>query len=211
MNIRKANKTDIPFIVNAIVEIENFSGTNNTFNNLFGTDIETTKSYLEAFLNDDENLETEFSLNTYSIVEFDGERAACCSIFFTNSDYYQNKSDLFPIHLKSEHLNNFIENVKTLPDTKKFLTNKYFLEYIFVESRFRNKGISKPMIKHFLDQTDKIYLMALANNTFAIEYYKRLGFLEDENVGIFPIDREDNPIYPYGHKIMLYRDNKKTD
>ncbi|MCX8533615.1 GNAT family N-acetyltransferase [Chryseobacterium luquanense] len=210
MNIRKANKTDIPFIVNAIVEIENFSDTN-TFNNLFGTNIETTKSYLETFLNDDENLNTEFSLNTYSIVEFDGERAACCSIFLTNSDYYQNKSELFPIHLKKEHLNIFIENAKSLPETKKISTNKYFLEYLYVDKDFRSKGISKPLIEHLVNQTDRMYLIPLVNNTFAIEYYKRLGFSEDENVGIFPIDREENPIYPYSHKIMLYRDNKKTD
>lgn len=210
MNIRKANQSDIPFIVNAIVEIESFSGTN-TFNNLFGTDTETTKKYLEEFLKDDENFDTEFSLNTYSIVEVDGERAACCSIFFTNSEYYQNKSELFPIHLKKEHLDKFIENARSLPETKKISTNKYFLEYLFVAPDFRSKGISKPLIQHLVNQTDRMYLIPLENNSFAIEYYRRLGFLDDENVKRFPIHNLENPIYPYSHKIMLYRDNDKKN
>lgn len=208
MKIRKATPEDIPFIANAIIEIEKISDTN-TFNNLFGSDTETTKYYLEEFLKDEENLNTEFSLNTYSIVELDGEAAACCSLFFTNSDYYQNKSELFPIHLKKNHLEKFIENAKSLPDTKKISTHKHFLEYLYVDSKFRSRGISKPLIEYLVNQTDGIYIMALVNNTFAIDYYKRLGFIEDESIKTFPIDRTENPIYPYSHKIMLYKDNIK--
>lgn len=209
MIIRKANKTDIPFIVNAIMEIENFED-QNTFNNLFGTDTETTKKYLAAFLEDDENFDTEFSLNTYSIVEYDGERAACCSIFFTDNEYYQNKSELFPIHLEKKHLEHFFSNAKTLPETKKISTNKYFLEYLFVAPEFRSKGISKPLIEHLVNQTDRMYLIPLENNEFAIDYYRRLGFQDDENVKRFAIHTPENPIYPYSHKIMLYRDNKPS-
>jgi len=208
MNIRKATKEDIPFIVNAIIEIERISETN-TFNNLFGSDTVTTKYYLEEFLKDEENFDTEFSLNTYSIVELDGQAAACCSIFFTSSDYYQSKSELFPIHLKKVHLDIFIKNVKSLPDTKKISSNKYFLEYLYVEDRFRSRGISKPLIEYLVNQTDRMYLIPLVNNTFAINYYKRLGFIEHESVKTFPIDREENPIYPYRYKTMLYRDNRK--
>ncbi|SDL85711.1 GNAT family N-acetyltransferase [Chryseobacterium taihuense] len=209
MNIRKADKTDIPFIVNAIVEIESFSGTN-TFNNLFGTNTETTKKYLEMFLNDEENFDTEFSLNTYSVVEFDNQRAACCSIFFTDSGYYQSKSELFPIHLEKQHLDEFIKNAKSLPETKKISANKYFLEYLFVAHEFRSKGISKPLIEHLVSQTNRMYLIPLENNHFAIEYYRRLGFKDAEEVKRFPIHMPENPIYPYSHKIMLYRDNKKN-
>ena len=208
MTIRKANTSDIPFIINAIMEIENFED-KNTFNNLFGTETETTKKYLTAFLSDEESFDTEFSLNTYTIVEFEGERAACCSIFFTNADYYQNKSELFPIHLQKEHLQIFMKNVKSLPDTKKISTNKYFLEYLFVAPAFRSKGISKPMIEHLVNQTDRIYLIPLENNNFAIDYYRRLGFKDDETVKRFPIHTDENPIYPYSHKIMLYRDHVK--
>jgi ribosomal protein S18 acetylase RimI-like enzyme len=208
MIIRNAKKEDIPFIVNAIIEIEKFSDTN-TFNNLFGSDTETTKKYIEEFLNDDENFDTEFSLNTYSIVELDGETAACCCLFYTNFDYYQNKSELFPIHLNKLHLGKFLENAKSLPDTKKISTNKYFLEYLFVDPKVRSRGISKPLIEYLRNQTDRLYLIPLATNTYAIDYYKRMGFVEDESVKIFPIDRAENPIYPHSHKIMLYKDNVK--
>ncbi|WP_449399786.1 hypothetical protein [Chryseobacterium wanjuense] len=81
MIIRPATKTDIPFIVDAIIAIEK-TGDTDTFSNLFGTDEDTTRYYLEQFLLDDENLNTEFSLNTYSIVEIDGENAGCCCLFY---------------------------------------------------------------------------------------------------------------------------------
>lgn len=206
MIIRKAEKKDIPFIVDAMIEVEKIGDTN-TFNNLFGTTTEESKNYLEQFLLDDENLHTEFSLNTYSVVELDGELAACCCIFFTNFDYYQNKSELFPIHLNKDHLAVFIENVKSLPDTKKITSHKYFLEYLYVAPNFRSRGVSKPLINHLIEKTDRMYLIPLLNNTFAVEYYKRLGFIEDKNNTSFPIDRMENPIYPYTHKTMLYRDN----
>lgn len=206
MNIRKATKSDIPFIVNAIIEIESFDDTN-TFNNLFGTETAQTKKYLEAFLSDEENLGNEFALNTYSIVEIEGENAACCSLFFTDSEYYQSKSELFPIHLEKNHLHHFFENVKNLPDNKKILTHKNFLEYVFVAKDFRNKGISKPLIEHHLSQVDRLYLVALANNIFAIDYYKRFGFILDKETPTFSIETGKNSIYPDSKKVMLYKDN----
>ncbi len=208
MKIRKATKDDIPFIVNAIIEIENTSESN-TYNNLFGSDTQTTKEYLEQFLSDEENLDTELSLNTYSIVEIEGEKAGCCSLFFTDSNYHQNKSELFPIHLKMNHLENFIKNVKTLPDTKEISKNKYFLEYLFVDKKFRGYGVSKILIEHLAAQTDRLYLIPLEINKFAIDYYFRLGFVENETLKKFPIDRSENPIYPHNYKIVLYRDQEK--
>lgn len=208
MIIRKATKDDIPFIADAIIEIENTSESN-TYNNLFGCDTSTTKEYLEQFLLDEENLDTELSLNTYCIVEIEGERAGCCSLFFTDSNYHQNKSELFPIHLKKEHLENFIKNVKTLPDTKEISKNKYFLEYLFVDKKFRGYGVSKILIEHLASQTDRLYLIPLETNTFAIDYYFRLGFVENETVKKFLIDRDENPIYPHDYKIMLYRNQEK--
>ncbi len=210
MNIRKATKSDIPFIVNAIIEIESFDGTN-TFNNLFGTETEQTKKYLEAFLSDEENLGNEFALNTYSVVEIEGQNAACCSLFFTDSEYYQSKSELFPIHLEKNHLHHFFENVRNLPDNKKILNHKNFLEYVFVAKNFRNKGISKPLIEHHLSEVDRLYLVALTNNIFAIDYYKRFGFVLDEETPTFPIDTTENSIYPDSKKVMLYKDNFKEN
>lgn len=208
MIIRKARKEDIPFIANAIIEVEKISDSN-TYNNLFGSDTPTTKEYIEQFLLDEENLDTELSLNTYSIVEIDGKNAACCSLFFTDSDYYRNKSELFPIHLKRNHLEYFAETAKSLPDTKEISKNKYFLEYLFVDKKFRGYGVSKPLIEHLAAQTDRLYLIPLENNTFAIDYYRRLGFVDDDSVKAFPIDRSENPVYPHNYKIMLYRDQKK--
>lgn len=206
MEIRKAQQKDISFIVNAIIEIESFDETN-TFNNLFGTKTEQTKKYLESFLSDEENVGNEYALNTYSIVEIDGTNAACCSLFYTDSEYYQKKSELFPIHLQRSHLFTFFENVKNLPDNKRILTHKNFLEYLFVSRAFRNKGISKPLIENILSRTDRLYLIPLKNNNFAIEYYKRLGFILNDEIQTFPIDTAENSIYPDSKKVMLYKDN----
>ncbi|MDR6405369.1 MULTISPECIES: GNAT family N-acetyltransferase [Chryseobacterium] len=210
MIIRPATKIDIPFIVDAIINIER-TGNTDTFSNLFGTDEVTTRYYLEQFLLDDESLNTEFSLNTYSIVEIDGENAGCCCLFYTDSEYYQNKSELFPIHLKKEHLQKFVENAKALPDTKQYSTHKYFLEYLYVDDKFRGKGVSKVILEYLFAKTDVLYLIPLVNNTFAIDYYRRFGFVEDENIKTFPIDTLENKIYPGTHKIMLYKRNEKVN
>ncbi|MXS72220.1 GNAT family N-acetyltransferase [Flavobacteriaceae bacterium W22] len=203
MNIRKADKTDIPFIVNAIVEIESFSGTN-TFNKLFGTDTETTKNYLERFLNDDENFDTEFSLNTYTVVEFDNQRAACCSIFFTDSFYYQSKSELFAIHLEKNHLDHFIKNAKSLPDNKKLSSNKFFIEYIFVHKAFRGQRIAGKLIDYQISKVtvEKVYINVLENNENAFNAYKKLGFKEYKKV---KVNQDGNRIYPTDNKNILIK------
>lgn len=208
MIIRKAKKEDIPFIVNAIIEIEQTSESN-TYNNLFGCNTSTTKEYLEQFLADEENLDTELSLNTYCIVEIEGEKAGCCSLFFTDSNYYQNKSEIFPIHLQKEHLENFIKNVKTLPDTKEISKNKYFLEYLFTDKKFRGNGVAKILINNLAQQIECTYITAIESNSYAINYYLKLGFKKNQPIEKFLIDRDENPIYPHHYKIMLYRNQKE--
>lgn len=205
MTIRKAEKKDIPFIVNAIIEIEK-TADSDTFSNLFGSSEAETRTYLTEFLNDDENFDTELSLNTYSLVEIDDEPAGCCTLFFTDSNYYQNKSELFPIHLKPAHLQNFIDAVQDLPDTKEFSKNKFFLEYLYVNPKFRGMGVSKKLLEHLAAQTERLYLIPLENNNFAIEFYRRSGFVTYEMCARFPIDRQKKPVYPFNYKVMLYRD-----
>lgn len=203
MNIRKANISDIPFITCAILEIEK-SGISNTYSNLFSVDKETAKKYLETFFLDEENLGTELSLNTFFIAEVDGETAGCCSLIFTNHDYYLNKGEIYPIHLKPDHLNHFIENAKTLPDHKKASENKCFVEYIFVDEKFRRKGIAGKLIQYQIDtiQETDIYINVFDNNTNAYSTYKNLGFCEYQTVNI---DTLQNKIYPSIKKIILTR------
>ena len=207
MNIRKATKKDIPFIVNAILEIESFGDTN-TFNNLFGSNTDETTKYLKAFLSDAENFGNEFSLDTYFIAEVDQEIAACCALFCTDSAYYQSKSELFPIHLKPDHLNIFFENVKRLPDNKKILEHKNYIEYLFVAKRFRNRGISRPLIEKMISKVDRLYILALENNTFAVEYYKKLGFIPETGIESFEIDNPENSIYAGSRKVIIHMDNQ---
>ncbi|WP_449399787.1 GNAT family N-acetyltransferase [Chryseobacterium wanjuense] len=107
-------------------------------------------------------------------------------------------------------MNKFVENVKSLPDTKQYSTHKYFLEYLYVDNKFRGKNVSKAIIEYLFEKTDVLYLIPLTNNTFAVDYYKRSGFIEDESVKTFPIDTPENKIYPGTHKIMLYKRNEKN-
>ncbi len=204
MIIRNATKEDIPFIVNSIIEIEKTSDSN-TYNNLFDCDTETTKKYLTQFLEDDENLDTELSLNTYRVAEIDDKAAGCCSLVFTNHHYYQNKGELFPVWLQRNHLDYFLENAKNLPDIKNASEEKYFVEYIFVDEQFRGKGMAKKMID---DQMTKIpaknlYINVLENNISAIEYYEKLGFTKFKSL---EIDNQENKIYPCLRKLILCKE-----
>lgn len=203
MIIRKVTETDIPFLIRAILAIEN-TGDSNTFSNMFETNNQTTYDYLKHFFLDEENFNTELSLNVYSVAEIDSEVIGCCALIHTDSNYYQNKSELFPIHLKTEHLNSFIKNVKYLPDTKNYSENKYFIENIFVDNNFRGRGIAKSLIEYQLKkiQADKAYLNVLQNNINALKYYKKLGFQE---CFTFNIDNPENKIYPCIQKTILYK------
>lgn len=206
MIIRKAKKEDIPFIIKGIFAIES-TGKSNTFSNLFETDKETAYHYLEQFFLDEENFDTELSLNTYTIAELDGQPAGMCALIHTDANYYQSKGELFPIHLKENHLDTFIKNAKTLPDIKTYSENKYFIEYIFTDDHFRNKGIANRLIQYQIENSnaDKVYINVLENNTDALKYYLKLGFIKKETL---IIDRPENQIFPDVKKILLSKNIK---
>ncbi|SDQ35826.1 Acetyltransferase (GNAT) domain-containing protein [Chryseobacterium soldanellicola] len=203
MIIRKATRADIPFLINGILSIEN-TGNSNTFSNIFETDNQTTYNYLEQFFLDEENFDTEFSLNTYTIAEIDNEPAGMCALIFTDSNYYQNKGELFPIHLKTEHLNSFIKNAKILPDIRSFQENKKFLEYLFVDDRFRGKGVADEIINHLAAEAkktdNKLYLDVLESSPFLFKFYAKFNFEPTET---FNIDTPENKIYPCIQKTLL--------
>lgn len=205
MSIRKADKADIPLIIKGILAIETNPETlSDTYSNIFGTDVLITKEYLNQFFLDEENFDTELSLNTYTIVEVDGKPAGCCALIFTDITYYQNKSELFPIHLKSDHLNSFINNAKALPETKSYTENKYLIQYVFVDDNFRNKGIAEYLLKHVISQaegkTTELYIDVLQTSPHLITYYAKFGFEEYKTIHI---DTPENKIYPSVKKIIL--------
>lgn len=203
MIIREATQQDIPFLIKGILAIEN-TGDSNTFSNMFETDNQTTYNYLEQFFLDEENLDTEFSLNSYTIAELDGEPAGMCALIFTDSNYYQNKGELFPIHLKSGHLNSFIKNAKLLPDIRTHQENKKFLEYLFVDDKFRGKGAADQLIDHLASEAKKtdneLYLDVLESSPFLFKFYDKFNF---KPTVTFSIDTPENKIYPCIRKTLL--------
>lgn len=203
MKIRKAFKSDIPFIVNAILEIEKTENLN-TYSNLFSVDNQTAFNYLEQIFLDDENLHTELSLNTFSVAEIDGILAGCCSHIFTDQEYYLNKSEIFPVHLNNPDLQNFMKNALTLPNQKSASEKKHFVEYIFVSEKYRRMGIAEKMINYQMEiiSANIIYINVMSNNNVAVKYYKKLGFKEDCKV---TIDTLENKIFPCAEKIILFK------
>lgn len=205
MKLRNATKADIPFIVDAILEIEK-NGDSDTYSNLFGCDRKQTIKYLTNFLEDEESLDTEFSLNTYHIAEIDNKTAGCCCTFFTNQSYYQNKSELFPIHLLSEHLNNLIEKTKKITDSKKISEDKFFIDYIYTYPSFRGLGVAGFMIQSIKEKhkLHPLYLNVLENNTQAIQLYKKNGFTLIETV---KIDTPKKEIFASENKLIMKKIN----
>lgn len=206
MIIRKATETDIPFLIKGILTIEN-TGDSNTFSNMFETDNQTTYDYLEQFFLDEENFDTEFSLNTYTIAEIGGEPAGMCALIFTDSNYYQNKGELFPVHLKTAQLNSFIKNARILPDIRSYQENKRFLEYLFVDDKFRGKGVADELISHLAakakETNHELYLDVLESSPFLFKFYAKFDFKPTET---FSIDTPENKIYPCIQKTLLCKD-----
>lgn len=203
MNFRKAELKDVPALVNAIIEIEK-TEKSDTFSNLFGTNINQTKEYLTSFFLDSENFGNEFSIDTYIIAEIDNEYAGSCSLIYTNNEYHINRSDLFLIHLKKEHLDLFANNIKNLPHSKDTL-NMYFTEYIFVDKNHRRKNVTKNMIDEVIknNKLKEVYVNVLQNNIAAIETYKKIDFHYYLNI---EIDNHENKIFPCKIKNVMRRD-----
>lgn len=205
ISIRKATKADIPLIIKGILAIETHpTSLSDTYSKIFGTDPLTTIEYLNHFFLDEENFDTELSLNSYTIAEIDGKAAGCCALIFTDSNYYQNKSELFPIHLKKEHLYSFMNNVKNLPETKSHSENKYLIQYVFVDDYFRGKGVAEFLLNHVISQVEnqanEIYIDVLESSPHLIKYYSKFGFSEYKTMNI---DTLENKIYPSIKKIIL--------
>lgn len=203
MNIRPASEKDIPFIINAILEIEKKQDSN-TYSNLFGTNLENTYRFLENIFLDQENVGTEISLNTFIICEIDSKPVGCCALIFTNNEYYLNKAETFPIHLEKEILKTFVHNAQALPNHKYASEGKYFIEYIFVDAMFRGKGIAGKLIEHQIEkiEDEKVFINVFDNNEHALQTYIKLGFSEHCTVDI---DLPDNTIYPSKKKIILWK------
>lgn len=54
--------------------------------------------------------------------------------------------------------------------------NHTFLDEIYLEESYRNKGIGKDILKNILSQYDIVYLWVYQSNQKAISLYKKLGF-----------------------------------
>lgn len=52
----------------------------------------------------------------------------------------------------------------------------YFLDEIYLEKDYRNKGIGKSILKKIISSHDTIYLWVYQSNQKAISLYKKLGF-----------------------------------
>lgn len=204
MVIRKATENDIPFIIMAILDIEK-KGNTNTYNSLFSCDNQTTISYLKSIFEDNENIGTELSLTSFYILESDDTAIGCCSHIYTNNEYYNNKGELFTIHLQPSHLKTFIENAKSLPiqiDSR----NKHFIEYVFISKEYRGRGLVAKLMKHVITEINisPIYINVFTNNEIALKSYEKLGFERYTEVNI---DSEKNNIYPTKKKIIMIKNN----
>ena len=204
MKIRKAVESDIPFIVDAILEIEK-SGDSNTYNNLFSTDTATTKNYLRNILKDEENLDTELSLNTFYVVEIEHNVVGCCSHIYTSKQYYVNKGETFSFHLDPNHLTNFVNNAKDLP-SQEISHDKHFIEYVLIAEEQRGKGLVGKLMQYVIDEIkiNPLYINIFSNNDVACKAYEKLGFQKYLEVDL---DTSENKIYPSLTKIIMIKED----
>lgn len=204
MKIRPAHEKDIPFIIKGILEIEKINKNDNTYNRLFGTDTVKTIDYLTKIFEDEENIGTEISLDTFIIAEIEGVPAGFCCLIHTDKNYYLNKGEIFAIHLENKDLQHFTQKASVLPNHRKYSENKYFIEYIFTHEDFRRRGVAEKMIEYQTLKTSShsIHINVFENKPETIRYYKKLGYKEQIKT---PIDTHTNSIYPSKHKIILMK------
>lgn len=211
-NYRKAQESDIPFLVQAIIEAEKSGSNLLSLAAIFNLTEEKLKNCLiEIF-----HIETkgcEFSLDSFFVVEFQGEPIAALATWIEsrndqNSCSAITKSNLigyvFPkTNLESIKRNSTlfeIFNIEREKDSRQ-------IEYVFVAKEHRGKKLVNKLIDIACSgdgqEVKKTQIQLWANNIAALKTYKNSGFKITKEI---KSEHKDTlQYYPCNTKLLVER------
>jgi ribosomal protein S18 acetylase RimI-like enzyme len=184
--IRQATKSDIPFLVDTIIEAEK-SGTDIlSYTTIFGLSEGESRKYISEMLSEEID-GCELSISSFVLAEIDKQvvAAIACWIESVNG---------IPSHvLKGNLLFHILPSDCTIRAAhRKYLLHELHIEYIpeeialglvFVTSAYRGQGLVGSLINFRVNQLleinpnlSSIYVQVFGNNIPAIKAYERVGF-----------------------------------
>jgi GNAT superfamily N-acetyltransferase len=191
ISIRKANLSDMDFIVEGIIRAEMSGSTVLPYTSLFDLNEDETKSLIHTVM--DEEIEgQEWYLPNFTILEVDGINATCLSSWIegeTNIGSGVLKAQAMAWYLQDKwtQASQKLDWLKTmqLPRIERALQ----LECIYTQKQYRGMGLAALLIEYCIAEavsavnppkTAEIQL--LGNNESALRSYTKCGFLLREEV-----------------------------
>jgi ribosomal protein S18 acetylase RimI-like enzyme len=211
---RDAQLSDIPFLVNTIIEAEK-SGTDIlTYNTIFGiTEAETRQYLADIFAQEVDGCE--LSLSSFLLAEADSKVVAAVAAWIEGSEGIPSailKGNLLKFSLPKEvferaiALNSMINELHI-----EYIPNTIQIGVVYVEKDFRGQKLAdlliSKQIEKLLQRSTKpagVYVQVFGNNISAIKAYSRANFIE---ILIKESKHERIMDYmPYKSKILMRRD-----
>ncbi len=180
MTFRKANISDISFIVQCVIESEKSGSEVFPYTSLFGlTEKEFAGLMISIF---DEEIEDQpWFLDYWYIVEVNGQAAAGCCVWVESLSGVS--SDMLKTQILSSMLGKqFRDRFELLQEVSKIsiyrLPGTLQFEHLYTHPQFRGMGCMRNLLQYIgIQHTTKQHeIQLLQNNHQAFDLYKKLGF-----------------------------------
>lgn len=193
MNItfRKAKKTDLDFITEGIILAEMSGSEILPYTALFGLDLDETRALILEAL--DEEIEgQEWYLPNFTILEADGQPAACLSAWVEGecgmgSGILKTQAMAWLLGEKWTQAGSKLEMLKSMQLPRLQLALQ--LECIYTKNEFRGKGMASKLIEYCIEHTATTSqkptiaeIQLLGSNEAAFRSYTKCGFLIREQI-----------------------------
>ena len=212
MKVRRANKTDISFLVHAILEAEASGSQNISYREIFCLNDRELKDLLDSILSE-EIQGCGWSPPEFLIAEQDGEAAACCAAWIEGASGLSSniiKSQLLVEFLGQEKWENSKENLNAASEINIARTPGILqIESVYTQPGYRGNGLSGILIREHLLQAAKTgtrsaEIQLMKNNGAAMRAYQKVGFILKGEKGSH--NNKLGTILPYHTRLLMAKD-----
>jgi len=211
MKVRRANKADIPFLVEAIIEAEASGSQNISYREIFSLSDRELKDLLTCILLE-EIQGCGFSPSEFLIAEQSSEPAGCCAAWIEGAAGLSStiiKSQLLIEFLGKERWGTSNDNLAVATEINIERTPGVLqIESVYTLPRYRGNGLSGALIREHLSQaaktgTSSAEIQVMGNNGAAIKAYQKAGFILKREKGS---DNEAlGKLLPYHTKLLMVK------
>jgi len=212
MRVRRANKTDIPFLVDAIIEAE-ASGTQKiSYREIFGLNDRELSDLFDSILAEEIH-GCGWSPPEFLIAEHDREAAACCAAWIEGASGLSSsimKSRLLVEFLGEDRWELSKENLSAASEVNIDRTVGILqIDSVYTRPRYRGQGLSGILIREHLREAAQTgascaEIQLMKNNGAAMKAYQKAGFsLKRERDSDSEIIRK---LLPHHTKLLMVKD-----